>query len=107
MVDVGNRKEDEIFELFPIPKVPRFKRSDKPATEPQLKLIKHLGYDIENEFYTFNMIQDILLSQPAAKQDFDNLTGAGYDTSRGLSIVESKLAYSDLIERDKRKNKKR
>lgn len=107
MIEVQNREQDEIFELFPIPKVPRFKRSDKPATEPQLKLIKHLGYDVENEFYTYNMIQDILLSQPASKQDFDNITSAGYDTSRGLSIVEAKLAYSDLIERDKRKKLKK
>lgn len=107
MVDVVNRKEDELFELFPIPKIPRFKKSDKPATEPMLYRLKQWGYPIEEVAYSESQFQEIFLSQPAYKEDFDNLTAAGYDTSRGLTLMESKLCFNDLMQRDKRKKIKR
>ncbi len=107
VMEVVNRKEDEIIELFPIPKIPRFKTSNKPATEAMLYRLKQWGYPVEEVAYTDSMFQEIFLSQPAYKEDINNLTAAGYDTSRGLSLMESKLCYKDLMERDKRKTKKR
>jgi hypothetical protein len=69
--------------------------------------LKQWGYPIETVAYTDSMFQEIFMSQPAYKEDFENLTAAGYDTSRGLTLMESKLCMKDLMERDKRKNKKR
>lgn len=103
VMHVQKRKEDEIFELYPIPSVPRFKCSNEPATDLQLSAIKRFGYNIEEDTYTQSQIQDIFNSQMAAKQDIENLAGAGYDVSRGVTIVEAKLAYQDLIERDKKR----
>lgn len=107
MMQVQNREQDEIFELFPIPKIPRFQRSNEPATEMQLKSIERFGHDITNNTFTKAQVQDIFMSQMASKQDVDNLTGAGYNTSRGITMIESKLCYLDLIERDKKKSKQR
>lgn len=110
MMNVVARDKDEIIELFPLPKPPKFKmtaRHLEPATEEQLKGIQRFGYPIENVSYTKAQVQEIYLSQMAAKQDVENLTGAGYDTSRGVTMIEAKLAYADLIERDKLKNIKK
>jgi superfamily II DNA or RNA helicase len=107
LMQVQNREQDEIFELFPIPKIPRFQRSNEPATEMQLKSIERFGHDITNNTFTKAQVQDIFMSQMASKQDVDNLTGAGYNTSRGITMIESKLCYLDLIERDKKKSKQR
>lgn len=99
LMQVQNREKDEVFELFPIPKVPRFKRCNDPATEMQLKTIKSLGHDIENNTFTQAHINDIYQSQPASKNDIERLVLGGYDVSAGVTIIEAKLA---LMEMDKR-----
>jgi superfamily II DNA or RNA helicase len=102
LLETANRDQDELFELFPLPKVPvyRSQRLNKPATESQLSNIKAFGYDIENISYTMAMVTEIFARQPAYQQDIDNITSAGYDTSRGMTVVEGKLAYAELIKRD-------
>jgi type I site-specific restriction endonuclease len=109
MMQVVERKEDEIFELYPLPKVKRYysDRLNEPCTEAQLYRLKSLGYPVETEFYTKNMFAEIMANQSAAKEDIDNLASAGYDVSRGCSQLEAKLAYDQIIERDKQKLKKR
>lgn len=107
MMQVQNREQDEVFELFPIPKIPRFHQSNEPATELQLRSIKRFGFDIESNTYSKAQVNAIFALQPASKQDVENLIGAGYDCSRGVTVVEAKLAYLDLIQRDKKKSFKR
>lgn len=109
LMNVVNREQDEIFELFPIPKAKRYysARLNEPATEAQLKSIERFGHDIINNTFTQAQIGEIFAAQIACKQDIDNLTAAGYDTSRSISMGEAKAAFADLMERDKRKLLKR
>lgn len=105
LMQVTNRQEDEIIELFPIPKIPNFLKRNAPATEAQLYRIKQMGHDTDNNTYTQSQVNDIFMNMMASKQDVDNLTGAGYDCSIPISMIQAKLCYLDLIERDKKKKK--
>lgn len=107
LMNVVDRKEDEVFEMFPIPKVPRFKRCNDPASQMQLERIKALGHDIINNTYTQAHINDIFQSQPASKQDIDRLTLGGYDVSSGVTVIEARLAIMQMeqkYQKDKIKN---
>lgn len=101
--------QDEIFELFPIPKAKRYysARLNEPATEAQLKSVERFGFDIINNTYTQAQIGEIFAAQMACKQDIDNLTAAGYDTSIPITMGQAKAAFADLMERDKKKLLKR
>lgn len=99
LMNVVERKEDEVFELFPIPKIPKFKRSTDPATPAQLMRIKMLGHDIENITYTQAHVNDIFMNQPASQSDIQVLAEAGYDTSRGITIIEARLALTEILNR--------
>src|ERR1019366_7538514 len=78
-----NREKDEVFELYPLPKVKRYysARLNEEVTEAQLYRLKSMGYATDDTFYTKNMFAEIMANQSAAKQDIDNLTSVGYDTS--------------------------
>lgn len=99
LMNVVDRKEDEVFELFPIPKIPRFKRCNDPATEMQLERIKKLGHDIINNTYTQAHINDIFQSQPASKTDIERLTLGGYDVTAGVTIIEAQLCLMEMNKR--------
>jgi superfamily II DNA or RNA helicase len=103
-----NREKDEVFELYPLPKVKRYysARLNEEVTEAQLYRLKSMGYATDDTFYTKNMFAEIMANQSAAKQDIDNLTSVGYDTSRGVSQLEAKLCYDEIILRDLGKLKK-
>ncbi len=106
MMNVIDRKEDEVFELFPLPKlkVVKSNRSNAPATPAHLKGIGKLGYNIESDTFTISQIQDIMTGQPAPQEEVEKLAMAGYDVSRGVSILEARLAYADMINKTKTKN---
>jgi len=106
-MEANNRQQDEIFELFPLPKVKRYysARLNEPCTEAQLYRLKSLGYPVETEFYTKNMFAEIMANQSAAKQDIDNLASAGYDVSRGCSQLEAAEAFKEVTLRDSGKIK--
>ncbi|MES2395852.1 MAG: DEAD/DEAH box helicase [Bacteroidota bacterium] len=101
MVNLVERKEDEVFELFPLPKIPRFKRCNDPASEAQLQRIKKLGYNIEENTFSVMQVNDIFMNQPAPKQQIDFLSEAGYDISRGVTVIEAQLAITELSKRKK------
>lgn len=99
MMLIVDRKEDEVVELYPLPKIPRFKRSTDPASPEQLQRIKKLGFNIEENTFTVMQVNDIFQSQPASKNDIERLVLGGYDVTAGVTIIEAKLA---LMEMDKR-----
>lgn len=95
---------EEKIELFPLPKV-KFQRafnSKEPATEAQLYLLKHRGYDVVNNIYTKGMVNEILMTESASLEDIRNLQSAGYDVSNGVTFAEAKLAYQEIQRRDKK-----
>jgi len=99
MMNVVERKEDEVVELFPLPKVPRFKRSSDPASPEQLQRIKKLGFNIDENTFTIAQVNDIFLSQAAPKQQIDFLAKSGYDVSNGVTVIEAQLAIKELTKR--------
>ena len=95
---------EEKIELFPLPKV-KFQRafnSKEPATEAQLYLLKHRGYDVVNNIYTKGMVNEILMTESASLEDIRNLQSAGYDVSNGVTFAEAKLAYQEIQRRDRK-----
>lgn len=105
MVNVVARDKDEIIELFPLPKPPKFKmtaRHLEPATEEQLKGIQRFGYPIENVSYTKWQIQQIFLSQMAGKNDVDDVAKAGFDVSNGVTLLEVSLVKQSLLNKVKK-----
>jgi len=94
--------KDEIIELFPLPKIPRFKRSTDLASEAQLQRIKRLGYDIENNTYNQAQINDIFMNQPAPKEQVGFLLQAGFDVSNGVTVIEAQLAITELTHKNKK-----
>ncbi len=108
MMQVVDRKEDEVIELFPLPKKKIIKsaRVNAPATQAHLKSIQHLGYDVVNNAYSISQVNDIIMMQSAKAEDIEKLATAGYDTSNGVTRLEVVLAMNDMIARSKIKPKK-
>ncbi len=107
LMNIQNREKDEVSELFPLPKIPRFKRSTDPASPEQLQRIKRLGFNIEENTFTIMQVNDIFQSQPASKQDIDRLTLGGYNVSSGVTVIEARLALMEMeqkYQKDKIKN---
>lgn len=90
---VVERAEDEIFELFPLPKVKlnTSSRLKEKAPEMLLARITKLGYDTVNIEYTRAMCTQILLNQPASDGDIERLNILGYNTANGVTIAEALL----------------
>lgn len=89
------QQKDEIVHLLTLPKVKLNKsiKMREKATDLQLMAIQKWGYDVENINYTKEMINEIFMSQSASQKQISYLRHKGFDVSKGVSIVECKLAF--------------
>lgn len=96
-MEIIERKEDEVIELFPLPKMKILgsKRLNVEASPQELAIIKRLGYTLDKT-YTKAMVSDIIASQPASAADVEILRMKGFDVSNGVTIMEAKLAMKQL-----------
>lgn len=97
-------KKDERISLLPLPEKRNFNsdRMKEAATPAQLKWIKDLGFDTENNTFTKKMCNDIISMEPCSKKEIEYLKSKGYDTTGA-----NKGNYSTVYFEHELKNKKR
>ena len=97
--------KDQHVELFKVPEVKisgEWMKDD--CTLPQIKYLKILGYDTENNVYTKGMARKIISSASASKRQIAEVRSYGYDVSGGIC----KGQYAKiLIEHKKRDSAKK
>lgn len=115
LLDVKARREqqlnvvltdvDERVVLLPLPrrKLVKTARMNEEATPAQLRMIAHWGYDVENVNYSKYMVGEIVMSQPASQQEFENVASCGFDVSNGVTVAEAKDALLLINEMDSKK----
>jgi len=91
--------KDERVNLLALPKVsistsPNMK---KPATFKQLNVLKSLGYDVVNNYYSIYDASLIISQLSASPAQVYKLQKNGYDVSRGVTLGEYRLAEEELL----------
>jgi len=88
------RKEDEIVKLLSIPKyvVSKSIKMQEEATTAQLKWLKDLGHDTDNNHYTKFHANEIINQLPANKVEIAEMKKLGYDV--GSRNVITKADYN-------------
>lgn len=103
----GKTNKDERVQLLPI-MTPKFKttiKSEELATEPQLKFLSDIGYDIVNTVYTKENCREILGSLPAKKSDLAEMKKLGFDVS--TPITRNQASYSIWMYKNNKIKQKR
>lgn len=104
------QKEDEKVSLIALPKVISTFSSSKmrqAATENQLRIIKHYGYDIQNFRYTFQQCNDIIGMQICSKEELEYLSKKGYETDGATKSHYSTIYYEHEIKNKQWQKQKR
>lgn len=94
--------KDEFLNLLPLPHIKlkkNIKMDNSPISSAQILQLKNWGYDVENNHYTKEMVQEIYLSRPADQKIINLLKIKGYDTSNGVTIGQAQLILSQINKR--------
>lgn len=88
-------KKDEKIVLIELPPAKQFtwKKMQEPATEPQLKWVENLGYDINSVQYTKQQCADIIGMEVCSKREKDYLESKGYDAKFATKSQYSTVFY--------------
>lgn len=102
------REKDEEVVLLQLPNKITFKspKMREAATENQLRMIKHFGYDIQNFRYTFQQCMDIIGMQACSKDELAYLSSKGYDIERATKANFSAAQYEHEIKNKKQWQRK-
>lgn len=105
-LNIAERKEDERVKLLriPRPKLRYTKRTKEPATPAQLKWIADLGYDVNNQTYTKEMVSKIIMDLPATPKQRGLLKYYGYDVDSVIVLTRGMMDAA-MIDYEKRKPK--
>jgi len=105
---ITSATKDEKVNLFKLPEVEISTsiRMQDPATPGQLKWIKDLGYDIENNNYTKEMCAVIISNSPAQNWQIKFLAANNYDVSQGATVGEYTKAKKIIEDKDLKKKQK-
>ncbi len=99
------RDQDEKVNLLSLPVIDLNKygpQKQKEASQKQLDWIAKLGYDVVNESYTMEQVQQILNSQQAAKWQLDFLRKKGYNIEGGCSVAQYSIAKREIEKREQK-----
>lgn len=99
----GYRKEDKKIKLFQLPKtyISSSFRMQEPATEPQLRWIKNLGYNIDTDNYTKEMCSRIICELSATPAQISWLKFKNYDVAnKVVTRGEFEAAKRDVEKKD-------
>ena len=80
------------------------KRKKEPATPAQLKWIADLGYDVNNQTYTKEMVSKIIMDLPATPKQRGLLKYYGYDVDSVIVLTRGMMDAA-MIDYEKRKPK--
>ena len=106
MMNSIDRKEDEIIELFPLPKIKVVfgNHSNEPIHEGQKSWLKLKGYDVENTTYNRHQFNTLYFNSAADKQSIEDVRSCGYDMSNGATMGQIVEAKKQILARDAKAN---
>lgn len=90
--------KDTRVDLLKLPKVTlsnSLKMKDA-ATEKQILLLKKLGYETEDVFYTKGDANRLISNHSATEKQILVLRKIGYDTRNGVTIAQATLAFEEI-----------
>jgi len=70
-------------------KSPNKNKLSEPATQHQLKWLKHVGFDVESVSYTKGMVSEIIRNLGASKEQIELISYHKFDISKGITIGQA------------------